>query len=566
MMFALLLESAVRSLVLAIAVCFGLKVFRVRGGQAKRVAWTVVLIAALSMPLLMQWSAVTLTAPAVTPEWITAAPPVVQLARQHVPQNVALPGPRNWSVILFQAYLVVSSALLLRLFVGLGLTLRLVWNAKTVRVSDDLDVCVSSSLRAPVTFGSRILLPDEWLNWDSTTRLAVLSHERSHVERGDFYIQLLASIHRVIFWFSPLAWWMQARLTELAELESDDAAIVEVADRSKYAEILLELANRPAPRDVMGIAMARPSTVSRRIERILAETAVRGKLGGTRRAVLILCIFPLIVLMAGSCGRSQAQVQRPPILSIPPALGSAPMPGLPVLQALVVPGVSGRTIQQRDSFVTLHNGTDAFGVVAGDYKTFYGSQEDARRAESLRDTIQGDYIWFKHDAKFYVITDPQTVQRAKGILMPGETDQQELSARQAELSAQQAVLGAQQAQLGEQQSRITVNPPDLRNALDELRARLDTTAARGLRQEDLAALQAGISGLQARLGESQAQAGARQAELGAQQARLGEEQAQLGRQQAALGQQQAKRAEEMWRNMQMLLEETLRNGQARSIP
>jgi hypothetical protein len=352
---------------------------------------------------------------------------------------------------------------------------------------------------------------------------------------------------------------MQARLAELAELESDDAAILEVADRPRYAEILLGLANRTARHRVMGIAMARLSTLSRRIERILAETAVRGKLGRARLAVLILCIVPLIALMAGSSMRSQAQVQPPPVPAIPSAMAPAPPP---VAAAPPAPGVSSRTIGQRDSFVALDNSAAAFAVVAGDYKTFYGSQEDARRAESLRDTIHGDYIWFKHDSKFYVITDPQTVQRAKGILMPSEIEQKELSARQAELSAEQAKLSAQQAQLGEQQSRVTVNPPDLTKALDELRARLNVSAARGLRQEDLAALQAGIAGLQARLGESQAQAGAREAELVWQQARLGEEQARLGRQQAAFGEQQAKKAEEAWQNMRTLLEESLRNGQA----
>ena len=278
--------------------------------------------------------------------------------------------------------------------------------------------------------------------------------------------------------------------------------------------------------------------------------------------MLILCMVPLIALMAGFCVRSQAQVQPPPAPVLPPAVAPTPPPVAPAPQA---PGVSRGTIQQRDSFVRVDNSMEAFAVVAGDYKTFYGSQEDARRAESLRDTIHGDYIWFKHDSKFYVITAPETVQRAKGILMPGESEQKELSARQAELSAEQAKLGAQQAQLGEQQSRVTVNPPDLRNALDELRARLDTSAARGLRQEDLAALQAGIAGLQARLGESQAQAGARQAELGVQQARLGEEQARLGRLQAAFGEQQAKKAEEAWQNMRTLLDETLRNGQARPV-
>jgi len=175
--------------------------------------------------------------------------------------------------------------------------------------------------------------------------------------------------------------------------------------------------------------------------------------------------------------------------------------------------VSRRTIQQRDSLGTTNNNADAFAVVTGDYKTFYGSQEDARRAESARDTIHGDYIWFKRDSKFYAITDAQTIERAKAMLMLAELNQTELNARRAELSAEQAQLDARHAQLDEQRSRMAVNPDDLTKALDELRARLDNSAARGLRQEDLIGLQAGIVGLQERLRESQAQVGAGQAEL-----------------------------------------------------
>jgi hypothetical protein len=285
-------------------------------------------------------------------------------------------------------------------------------------------------------------------------------------------------------------------------------------------------------------------------------------LGRTRRAVVILCIVPLIALMAGSYVRTQAQVQPPPLPAVPSAV--APVP--PALAPTPPPAVSRRTTQQQDSVAPTHNNADAFAVVTGDYKTFYGSQEDARRAESLRDTIHGDYIWFTHDSKFYVITDPQTVQRAKGMLIPAEIGQKELSAGQAELSAQQATLSAEQAQLSAQQSRVTVNPTDLTKALDELRARLESSTARGLRQEDLIGLQAGIIGLQERLRESQAQAGSRQAELAAQQARLADQQAGLGRQQLAFGQQQAQRAEEVWQNMRTLLEEALRDGHARSLP
>ncbi|MGA7342867.1 MAG: hypothetical protein WBX18_19855, partial [Terracidiphilus sp.] len=52
-MMALGMEAALRSLLLALAVWAALKVFRVRGVQAEKAAWTMVLAAAVAMPLLV---------------------------------------------------------------------------------------------------------------------------------------------------------------------------------------------------------------------------------------------------------------------------------------------------------------------------------------------------------------------------------------------------------------------------------------------------------------------------------------------------------------------------------
>src|SRR5262249_57979111 len=95
---------------------------------------------------------------------------------------------------------------------------------------------------APVTFGSAILLPVECVDWSDAKRRAVLSHEGSHVAHGDFYVLLLAAFNRAVFWFSPFAWWQLVRLTELAEIIGDDAALETLDDRSSYAGILLDFA------------------------------------------------------------------------------------------------------------------------------------------------------------------------------------------------------------------------------------------------------------------------------------------------------------------------------------
>ena len=57
--------------------------------------------------------------------------------------------------------------------------------------------------------------------WDLAKRRAVLAHEGAHVANRDFYVLLLASLNRAVFWFSPFAWWQLARLAELAEIISD---------------------------------------------------------------------------------------------------------------------------------------------------------------------------------------------------------------------------------------------------------------------------------------------------------------------------------------------------------
>jgi hypothetical protein len=62
-MLAVLLESALRLLALGGVVWLGLRLLRVRNPHVQMTAWTVVLVASLSMPVLMR--CVTVTIPAV---------------------------------------------------------------------------------------------------------------------------------------------------------------------------------------------------------------------------------------------------------------------------------------------------------------------------------------------------------------------------------------------------------------------------------------------------------------------------------------------------------------------
>jgi hypothetical protein len=318
-MLAILAESALRSLLLGGVVWIGLYLLRVRNPHVLMTSWVMVLVASLSMPLLMHWTTVSITLqpsaiPAPDGLWTSknlwpSQGPLLEPLRSSLPAEFGIPGAArsetheavNWWGLATAIYAVVAGVLLLRLSVGIYLTWRLVGAATPIREPwiAGADVCVSDVIGGPVTFGSTILLPPEYIDWDLPKRKAVLAHEGAHVAHGDFYVLLLASLNRAVFWFSPFAWWHLARLAELAEIISDARAIDVLEDRVSYAEILLDLMQhvRQAP---AGLEMARACTVYARVERILGATTVPAKVGWRKRIWTATIIAPVVVVSAGS--------------------------------------------------------------------------------------------------------------------------------------------------------------------------------------------------------------------------------------------------------------------------
>jgi beta-lactamase regulating signal transducer with metallopeptidase domain len=373
MMLALLAESALRSLLLGGAVWAGLKLLRVRNPHVQMTAWTMVLVASLAMPALMRLVTVTIVAPPaplaeimwpaagapaqavqLAPE-LTQAPEVARTAQEaHAvsPSRGSVTDaierqPIDWRMLATVAYVLVAGVLLLRLLIGLVLTWRLARAARPVRAgwTGGTDVRVSDVVGVPVTFGSTILLPSEYVGWNSAKRRAVLTHEGAHVTHGDFYVLLLAALNRAVFWFNPFAWWQLVRLAELAEIISDDAALEAVADRPSYAGILIELARR-VQRAPAALAMARPCTVRQRVERILAARALPAPLSWRKRIFVAAALVPVVALCAATIARGT-----------PPALPAAtPAPAAVAVDASIEPYVGAYQLNPWRVFTIARDG------------------------------------------------------------------------------------------------------------------------------------------------------------------------------------------------------------------
>jgi beta-lactamase regulating signal transducer with metallopeptidase domain len=353
----LLLESALRSLALGVAVWLGLALLRVRNPRAHMTAWTVVLVASLAMPVLMH--RVTVTIPAAAPplravESLSstlsgplseqaespARPTQAPLASPPAPEPGVVQPPHpltpdpadwrapgssgfDWRTLAAAVYLVVAGAMLLRLLTGLLLSFRMARAARPLQEGwvGGADVRVSDDVAMPVTFDSTVLLPAEHADWNEEKRRAVLLHERSHVVHGDFYVLLLAAFNRAAFWFNPLSWWLLRRLTELAELISDDAALEMLDDRPSYAGILVDLASGPQEA-LVAIGMARACTLGKRVERILAGTAVQARIGWRKRTLIAIALAPVAIVSAATIAPSGSKPSAESVAVAP----SAPAP------------------------------------------------------------------------------------------------------------------------------------------------------------------------------------------------------------------------------------------------
>jgi beta-lactamase regulating signal transducer with metallopeptidase domain len=404
-----LLNPAVRALLLSLIVGVGLAGFRVRTASLRLFTWTAVLYAAMAMPML-QWMLppLPIPAPAVLenafPQHPDSAPSGLRMdgvflggrhAAQSVPtdvvvmQAIATPatGDRSvrhqkaqkpklapasgnatsrtdtpatpaaaappsfrsgipWNALAAAIYFAVASLLLVRFFVGLlfsrrllrasqeidepRLTLKLASRARTVKLSSILRAAESELISVPLTMGalrSIILLPADWREWDDAKLDAVLAHELSHVVRHDALTQRLSLLHRAIFWFSPLAWWLDRHLADLAEQASDEAALSGGADRKDYARTLLEFFEllQSAPRRVwwQGVAMAKAGQAERqaeeRFERILSwkgpvtsgmkNMGIRNIALQKSIAVVVLTLAISVVYLAASAHPASAYVR-----------------------------------------------------------------------------------------------------------------------------------------------------------------------------------------------------------------------------------------------------------------
>jgi beta-lactamase regulating signal transducer with metallopeptidase domain len=672
-----LADSAARSILLGCFVAAALAALRIKLVRTRLLVWRSVLAAALAMPLLILICPAVRVAvpvpglpqPAVTQDTAAQAAPGVpvipavaatitaesnaaglnSLKREPISASAAPMAPARqrreipWPVLAIAAYLLIALAFLVRLAIGIRFGKRLQEAATPIyeqRATEVLSVtsgaaglrrvpqlAESEMLSVPLMLGVRepvILLPADWRQWDDEEFAAVLAHEVSHVARRDALLQRLALIHRAIFWFSPLAWWLERRLAELAEQASDEAALASGADCTRYAETLLgffaELEAAPERVWWQGVSMAKAGQAEKRVERILAwRSAMSNKLTKAFVAGLVVCAAPVVALTASLHPSFSAQQdqQMPALAPLPPPAPPAqitpphepiatsepaplplpivvPLPAMPndpsgAPSADAVPSVAPPPPPQQaepappvaqvpatpptppapdagwgnwnwrvnywpwgSRFVIVTPGSEPW--------TMSGSEEDMQHAKTLGGKIPGDFIWFEHDEKSYIIRDPATIDRAKKLWAP----QNDVSQQQEELRKKEEALGKQmREQVQQKMADVRVKVPDLTAQLQKLQEEVKNLNAGGATLQQLGDLQREVGELQAVLGQTRWETGTQWSDVRRQAGDLGQQMGELGRQIGELARQQVEKGRQAAGQMQQLLDDAIAKGLAK---
>jgi hypothetical protein len=239
--------------------------------------------------------------PDVTERQLSAAVTSPALEGKQSPSRLAF----DWRIAAIALYAAGAVFFFARIAIGWLLARRLV--ARAIRVACDNKALVfeSPAVATPMTTGivsPCVMLPVTWREWPEDTLQAVLAHENAHIARRDSIVALVAHANRAIFWFHPLAWWLERTLAVTAEQACDETAARQLGQPRRYAEVLLDMAEAVRLRghrvSWQTIGVDGSGLLGTRIDRLMNGDAM-ARMSAVRRVVVAVgCAAVLIVAIA----------------------------------------------------------------------------------------------------------------------------------------------------------------------------------------------------------------------------------------------------------------------------
>ncbi len=140
--------------------------------------------------------------------------------------------------ILSAAYILVSAALFIRLFVQL-LSIQKIKAKATLKLAGDVNIYHISKPVLPFSFLNSIFINQD--NYNENELQKIIDHERVHVQQKHTFDVLLTEFICILNWYNPFAWLIKNAVRENLEFIADDTVIHKGVDRKNYQYLLLKV-------------------------------------------------------------------------------------------------------------------------------------------------------------------------------------------------------------------------------------------------------------------------------------------------------------------------------------
>ncbi len=279
---ALLIESALRTI-----------------GRPARLVWAVALCVAAGWPLVAPLllhadpMAAVPTAALVGDAPLEAVSATEELSALAV---VAAAVTARLDTALLVGWLLASTVLLLQTGRAVVTLRRIRLRARTLQL-DGTPVLIDAQV-GPAVLGvvhPAIVFPEWVLELDAPLRRLVLRHEREHCRVRDPLLVWLSVIVTTLLPWNAALWWMARRLRLAMEIDCDARTLAGSTDRTRYARLLLLIAQQRMSARFAPMLANTPSLLTRRIRAMHSSPARHAPL----RAVLTACLA--VVAMGTAC-------------------------------------------------------------------------------------------------------------------------------------------------------------------------------------------------------------------------------------------------------------------------
>lgn len=279
------------------------------------------------------------------------------------------------------------------------------WLRLRRRVADAVllegNVFESERVASPFVLGlirPRIYLP---FGLDEGAREQVLTHERSHIARGDHVIKPLGWLILAVYWYNPLVWLAYALFCRDIELACDERVIrrLPVSGRADYSQALLDLSR---PRHGVGACPL-----------AFGESAVKGRVKSVltykRPAFWLIMLAALLCIGAAVCfltdPKAEADDSGP---------SDAPDYGIPITVTALLPE------NFPEQVLEFAKGCAAQQAANMDYLDISAAEITELASYSEAELTDGGVAClFKLGAR-YELADPESVMPAGGMVIEGD--------------------------------------------------------------------------------------------------------------------------------------------------